>query len=55
MTAVLQRLGFIALDQLRGWGHAALFVLDLIRPCRRRCGALAWWWRRFMPLATARW
>ncbi|MFO1228084.1 lipid asymmetry maintenance ABC transporter permease subunit MlaE [Roseateles sp.] len=31
MTAVLQRLGFIALDQLRGWGHAALFVLDLIK------------------------
>jgi phospholipid/cholesterol/gamma-HCH transport system permease protein len=25
------RLGVIALDQLRGWGHAAFFLLDLLR------------------------
>ncbi len=28
---LVQRLGAIALDQFRGWGHAAFFVLDLLR------------------------
>ncbi len=30
-TLHLQRLGAWALEQLRGWGHAATFVLDLLR------------------------
>ncbi len=30
-TLHLQRLGAWALEQLRGWGHAAYFVLDLLR------------------------
>ena len=28
---VVQRVGAIALDQFRGWGHATFFVLDLLR------------------------
>ena len=31
MTAFVQRLGAIALDQFRGWGHAAFFVLQLLK------------------------
>ena len=31
MTALIARLGALALDQLRGWGHAASFFLDLLR------------------------
>lgn len=31
MTQFLARLGAIALEQLRGWGHAALFVADLLK------------------------
>ena len=31
MNAFVQRLGAIALDQFRGWGHAAFFVLDLLQ------------------------
>jgi phospholipid/cholesterol/gamma-HCH transport system permease protein len=30
MTALLQRLGAIALDQFRGWGHAAIFFFELL-------------------------
>jgi len=30
MTALLNRLGAITLQQFRGWGHAALFFLDLL-------------------------
>jgi phospholipid/cholesterol/gamma-HCH transport system permease protein len=28
---VLQRVGAVALDQFRGWGHAAFFFVDLLR------------------------
>jgi len=31
MTALLARIGAISLDQLRGWGHAAFFFLELLR------------------------
>ena len=31
MNAFAQRLGAIALDQFRGWGHAAFFFLDLLK------------------------
>jgi phospholipid/cholesterol/gamma-HCH transport system permease protein len=31
MTQWLARLGAVTLEQFRGWGHAALFVLDLIK------------------------
>ncbi len=31
MTALLQRLGAHALEQFRGWGHAAFFFLDVLR------------------------
>ena len=31
MMAFVQGLGATALDQFRGWGHAAFFVLDLLR------------------------
>lgn len=31
MTAWLARLGAFVLDQLRGWGHAAFFVLDVLK------------------------
>ncbi|MDO9071743.1 MAG: lipid asymmetry maintenance ABC transporter permease subunit MlaE [Rubrivivax sp.] len=31
MTAFLQRLGAQALEQFRGWGHAAFFFLDVLR------------------------
>lgn len=31
MTAWIARIGAVALDQLRGWGHAAYFFLDLLR------------------------
>ena len=30
MTDLLARLGAVALEQFRGWGHAALFFLDLL-------------------------
>ncbi|MCE2915322.1 MAG: lipid asymmetry maintenance ABC transporter permease subunit MlaE [Rubrivivax sp.] len=28
---ILARMGIVALDQLRGWGHAGFFLLDLLR------------------------
>jgi phospholipid/cholesterol/gamma-HCH transport system permease protein len=31
MTAWLAQIGAVAIDQLRGWGHAAFFVLDLLK------------------------
>ncbi len=31
MTAWLARIGALALDQLRGWGHAAFFVLEVLK------------------------
>ena len=31
MMEMLARLGAIALEQFRGWGHAAFFFLDLLR------------------------
>ena len=31
ISAFVQRLGANALDQFRGWGHAAFFVLDVLR------------------------
>ena len=31
MSAILQRVGALTLDQFRGWGHAALFFIDVLR------------------------
>jgi len=31
MTAWLARMGALVLDQLRGWGHATFFVLDVLK------------------------
>jgi phospholipid/cholesterol/gamma-HCH transport system permease protein len=37
------RLGCRHAGQLRGWGHAAIFFLDLLRALPHRCAASAWW------------
>ena len=41
MDLLLARLGTVALDQMRGWGHATFFLLELLRavpPAMRRFG-----------------
>jgi phospholipid/cholesterol/gamma-HCH transport system permease protein len=38
-----RRMGAGALEQLRGWGHAAFFFVDLLRCLPARCAASAWW------------